>query len=131
MDLPHLVVGDLLIVPLYSNPGIIKPLPPQLPPLPAPLCIAITIITAATMTMTQELHFHALSSRRLTSKAMVEETLLSLLLLELKNKLLNRPFCILTFEFGSFLRKTSFSLQVAPEPNYNMTHTYIMDLGIR
>lgn len=83
------------------------PPPPELSPLPVPLRMVITILITATMTATQDLHFHALSSRRLTFKATVE-IVFSLLLLELKNKLLNQPLCILTLEFGSFLRKVTF-----------------------
>lgn len=101
--------GRGLTVPLYLNSRLSSttPPPPELSPLPVPLRMVITILITATMTATQDLHFHALSSRRLTFKATVE-IVFSLLLLELKNKLLNQPLCILTLEFGSFLRKVTF-----------------------
>jgi len=69
-----------------------QPLSPDLSPLPAPPCIVITILITATMTTTRDLHFRALSSRRLTFKATVEEIVFSLLLLELKKQTLESTF---------------------------------------
>lgn len=98
--------GRWLAVPFYSNLGITSP--HNRHPCQRPYVLSSPFSSLPPWPWHGDLPFHALSSHWLTSKATVEETVFSLLLLELKNKLLNRPFCILTLEFGSLLRKITF-----------------------